>query len=92
MKGFVPDKIRIKIIEIDRVSDYFDTFVFYTDGFTELFDKNRKMLGIDRLAALVEKHAASTAEEAVDGIFKESMEWSDGRNSDDMTLVVLKMK
>lgn len=69
-----------------------DLFVFYTDGFTEAMNKNREEFGDERFEQAIDKHAARSAEQLMEGIFREVKQFT-GRvkQHDDMTLVVVKI-
>ncbi len=69
-----------------------DIMVLYTDGFSELFNEEKEMLGIERIGEFVEKSASQSAEKLVQTVFNKAMAWSGGKYADDMTLLVLKME
>jgi serine phosphatase RsbU (regulator of sigma subunit) len=59
-----------------------DLFVLYTDGVTEAMDRKRKQFGLDRLCAIVEKHATLTSEEIRDTIVREVRAWMHVQHDD----------
>ena len=70
-----------------------DTLVLYTDGVTEAMSRDGEQLGIDRLADIVREHAALTAEQIVQRIWKAVNTFTDGiQPLDDTTLVVCKVQ
>ncbi|MDF1660642.1 MAG: SpoIIE family protein phosphatase [Planctomycetota bacterium] len=68
-----------------------DMVILYTDGITEAFDKNKDQYQLERLLESSTLHAKSDADQCLEAIFGEVMEYI-GRapQSDDITLVTLK--
>lgn len=68
-----------------------DMIILYTDGITEAFDKNKDQYQLERLLESSTLHAKSDADQCLEAIFDEVMEYI-GRapQSDDITLVTLK--
>lgn len=68
-----------------------DMIILYTDGITEAFDKNKDQYQLERLLESSTLHAKSDADQCLDAIFGEVMDYI-GRapQSDDITLVTLK--
>lgn len=69
-----------------------DIVVIMSDGLPERFNKERKMLGQEKIAEKLKIISTThSAEEIVDELYNLSEEWSDGRIlDDDLTLVVIK--
>jgi len=85
--GFIRDyKYKLKQIDLSIG----DVIVFYTDGITEMKNKNDEEFGEERLRNLVIKHKAKNPYRIRDAIKKELTSFNDGNNEDDKTLIVLK--
>ena len=69
-----------------------DTFVFYTDGFTEAMNNKKEEFGEDRLKKVVEENSSESSKKILDTIFSEVKAFR-GRahQTDDMTIVVVKV-
>lgn len=69
-----------------------DLFVFYTDGFTEAMNKDKQEFGDERFAKAIENHSGGSAEQIMEGIFREVRQFT-GKTPrhDDMTIVVAKI-
>lgn len=69
------------------------TVVLFTDGMTEIFDREDRVLGRDGLLEQVKSHAdASSADAIAKGIFEHVTDYGkDGRRRDDMTLLVVRV-
>jgi phosphoserine phosphatase RsbU/P len=66
--------------------------VFYTDGFTESMNRQNEEYGEERLKRSVEKYAAGTATEIVNGILADVQAHAGkAKQHDDMTIVVVKL-
>jgi len=70
-----------------------DTVLFATDGLTELRDRQDNDFGWDRLREIWKHCRWKTAEEALDFVFEEASQFSEGGQAkhDDITAVVLKV-
>ena len=70
-----------------------DHIIFYTDGVTEIFDKNSKEFGFERLQKVILNSKDSSADEILNKIVESTKNFA-GTNlyRDDFTLVVLKRK
>jgi sigma-B regulation protein RsbU (phosphoserine phosphatase) len=73
--------------EIDVSSG--DRLVLYTDGFTEVFNEHREMLGIQGLAELVQQSAKRPLKEMKQAILDGVAAWQHGPHTDDMSLVIV---
>jgi len=69
-----------------------DVLVLYTDGITEVIDKNEMEFGEERLNQLICTSAHLTAQALCDLIVKTITEFSHQRGFDDETLVVIKRR
>jgi serine phosphatase RsbU (regulator of sigma subunit) len=70
-----------------------DVLVMYTDGITEAESPSGEQFGTQRLEEIITRLAGSSAQEILDAIVEETLEWCGARGqSDDLTLVVLKVK
>jgi serine phosphatase RsbU (regulator of sigma subunit) len=68
-----------------------NTLVVFSDGITEAFDVEGEQFGEENLAAVVDKHRDSTAEQLIDHIVDAVREHAgEAPQADDLTLVVLK--
>jgi sigma-B regulation protein RsbU (phosphoserine phosphatase) len=68
-----------------------DVLVLYTDGITEAEDVRGRQLGTKRLEECVGRLLEKSAQEILDGVLAEVLEFAGERGqSDDLTLVVLK--
>jgi len=68
-----------------------DVLVAYSDGITEAAGASEQF-GEERLVAVVRDHAQRTPEEILSGILDRVREFSDGAQSDDLTLVVTRVR
>lgn len=70
-----------------------DIVVFVTDGLTELFNKNKEILGIERtreiIEILLENHPIT---EFTDRLFAEVESWGGGEINDDVTVLQLEYR
>jgi sigma-B regulation protein RsbU (phosphoserine phosphatase) len=66
-----------------------DRLVLYTDGFTEVFNGHREMLGIQGLAELVQRSAKRPLKEMKQAILDGVAAWQHGPHTDDMSLVIV---
>ena len=65
-----------------------DRIVLYTDGLTDVFDDQGKMLGVEGLCEIVEAAAHRPLSEMLQVILDQVTARSHGTPSDDMTLVL----
>jgi serine phosphatase RsbU (regulator of sigma subunit) len=69
-----------------------DVVLLMSDGLTELFDKNRQMLGIKKVEQVLKKSDDCCSGEIVERIKQLIDKWTDGNEpDDDITIMVLKM-
>jgi serine phosphatase RsbU (regulator of sigma subunit) len=68
-----------------------DVLVAYSDGITEAINDSGQF-GEDRLVAAVREHAHESPDRILSGILDRVREFSDGAQSDDLTLVVTRVR
>jgi PAS domain S-box-containing protein len=78
------------VYEVDLSSG--DRLVLYTDGFTEVFNERREMLGVEGLAELVRRSAMRTLQEMKQAILDGVAAWRQGPLTDDMSLVIVELR
>ncbi|RJP64549.1 MAG: hypothetical protein C4539_14330 [Ignavibacteriales bacterium] len=70
-----------------------DTFLLITDGFIEMFNKDKEMFEFDRVKDIFSKLAEKPVELILDSLFETADKWQDGcLQEDDITFVVIKIK
>lgn len=69
-----------------------DRIVFYTDGITEVFNRNGDMLGVQGLQEIVDKSACLPAEKMKQGILNQVAAWRHGAPTDDESLVLVHVR
>ena len=70
-----------------------DILFLFSDGLSEIMNREDEMLGVDNLMALIEKNCHRTAGEIKQKILDFSIDFSDSSiNPDDLTFIVLKVK
>lgn len=86
----------LKDAKFDRASVQLapeDQIIFYTDGVTEIFNKDSKEFGFERLKNVILKSKDITASEIINNIIESTNNFSGTKfYRDDFTLVVLKRK
>jgi sigma-B regulation protein RsbU (phosphoserine phosphatase) len=89
-KGKVFGEI-IEEVTITLLKD--DTFIFYTDGFTEAMNKSQEQYGQERLMQIVTKQAGRSANDLMRIIFEDvDLFCAKEKKHDDMTIVIVKIK
>ena len=68
-----------------------DRLVIYTDGFTESFNQQRDMLGVEGFSEIVRDTAKLPLQEMKDQILHRVSAWRHGPPDDDMSLVIIEM-
>ena len=68
-----------------------DRLVIYTDGFTESFNKQRDMLGVEGLSEIVRETSTLPLQEMKDQILNRVAAWRHGPPDDDMSLVIIEI-
>lgn len=69
-----------------------DILVLYTDGLTESFSPDGRMLDLGGFVKIVESHARREPEAMKEMITADVLQWCDNRRADDMSIVIVKMK
>ena len=70
-----------------------DTVVLMSDGFPELFNTEREMLGYERAVEVFAEVASQSPEQIIAHLREAGERWSNGRaQDDDVTFVVMKVK
>jgi phosphoserine phosphatase RsbU/P len=70
-----------------------DLLVAYTDGITEMENRDGEMYGLPRLERLLISSAGATAEQVIDGILEDVSSFADGQpQRDDITLVAIRVQ
>ena len=68
-----------------------DVLLFYTDGITEAMNDEKEIFGVGRLVRTVQQNLALNPQGLIDLIYEEVLNFADGPQSDDLTLIVLKV-
>jgi phosphoserine phosphatase RsbU/P len=84
-----PD-IRKKTKNTELFLDIGDVLVLYTDGLTEVHNKENKLLDMPRFIDIIASHGKKSVEEMEEAIFIDVTAWSNGDIKDDMSLVLVK--
>ncbi|MCP4048162.1 MAG: serine/threonine-protein phosphatase, partial [Gammaproteobacteria bacterium] len=69
-----------------------DVLVLYTDGLTEVWDSERKMLDMHGFIDIVQTHAEKEIDALRDAIITDVMAWCNHIRDDDMSLVVVRRR
>ncbi len=70
-----------------------DVMLLLSDGFPELFNPSKELLGYDNVKTILKKYVHLSSDEIVDSLNKEAVEWADGHlQEDDITFVAIKFK
>ncbi|MBI2842524.1 MAG: SpoIIE family protein phosphatase [Armatimonadetes bacterium] len=77
--------------ETEEQLDSGDVLLLFTDGVSEA-RKEREMYGEDRIKAVVARYARLSPSEIADSVLHDVQSFSGGRLSDDVALVVMKVK
>lgn len=68
-----------------------DLLVMYTDGVSEAPSPDKELFGARRIEESIQRHAAGSSQQILDGIVADTLAWTGERGpDDDLTLVVLK--
>ena len=70
--------------------DIGDVLVLYTDGITEVSDKNGELLDINGLKEIIPYHGEKNIDEMLQAIKDDVLAFSTGANKDDMSLVLIR--
>lgn len=70
-----------------------DTVLLMTDGLAELFDKERKSYGMERIKNTFSTHHDKSVNSIVESLFYEAKDWrGNGKQNDDITFVSFRYK
>ncbi len=70
-----------------------DVIIFYTDGITEAANANWEEFGVERLCEVIRRHRHGSAENLRNMIYRAVLQFAgEAAQSDDLTLVVVKVK
>jgi len=69
-----------------------DRVLIYTDGFTEAFDPEQRMLGVSGLRNIVSDAATLPLPGMKDEIVNQVTAWRNGPADDDMSLILLEIQ
>jgi len=79
------DEVQIKLKSGDLI-------LFYTDGVTDIMNRNKEVFGLRRLINVVRKNMKMSSEDIVEEIYNELIRFSENEpQTDDLTLIVLKV-
>lgn len=68
-----------------------EVIVFYTDGTTEAMNEKREEFGVKRLEEIIRNHSSLPARDLQTKIIDRINEFSGGKRSDDLTMMVIKV-
>jgi PAS domain S-box-containing protein len=89
--GALPDAVGANVSqEVPLEPD--DRIVFYTDGITEVFNSNGDMLGVKGVREIVRNASALPAEQMKQRILDGVAAWRSGPTTDDVSLMVLRVR
>jgi serine phosphatase RsbU (regulator of sigma subunit) len=84
---------RDKLKEVELSYQKGDILLLFSDGLTEIMNKQEEMLGIDQVKRLILENHNLSAEEIKQKILDFSIEFSEtGVSRDDLTFIILKVK
>lgn len=70
-----------------------DVILFMSDGFPELFNDKKEMLGYNKAIEIFKKSASKSSKEIIDELVSASKKWANGYpQQDDITFVVIKIR
>jgi len=70
--------------------DIGDVLILYTDGITEVSNREEQLLDIEGLNKIIIRHGAKNVDVMLQAIKEEVETWSMGAHNDDMTLVLIR--
>ncbi len=78
--------------KIETLLQVNDVILLMSDGLTELFNKDKEDLGIDKVGELLKESSGGSADDILKYIFDKCRQWSEGMQiSDDITIVAIKV-
>lgn len=92
--GMEPGKVFSRTIEEQQVPiQAGDVFIFYTDGISEAMNKNGDEFGEERLRDVSSRASGGSAQEVLDAITQEVMNFTgEAKQHDDFTMVVVRVR
>jgi phosphoserine phosphatase RsbU/P len=89
--GWLPDAAKMAAnVEVELQPD--DRILLYTDGITEVFNRQGEMLGISGFEEIVRKSSRLPGEKMKQGILNEVAAWRNGAPTDDASLVLVHVR
>ncbi len=88
--GAMPTQMPYEVTDVELHSG--DLMVLYTDGVNESMSRSGEEYGEKRLKELILNRRGDSAEQILDAIIEDVRAFSRNRFSDDLTLIVIKMK
>jgi PAS domain S-box-containing protein len=85
--GALPDAVGMEAT-LDVNLDRGDRVVLYTDGFTDVFDSQGDMLGVEGVQKIVRETASLPLSEMKQAILDRVAEWREGPPADDLSLIL----
>jgi phosphoserine phosphatase RsbU/P len=85
--GALPDAVGVEAT-LDVDLDRGDRIVLYTDGFTDVFDSQGDMLGVEGVQKIVRETAALPLSEMKQAILDRVAAWREGPTADDLSLIL----
>ncbi|MBL1214003.1 MAG: SpoIIE family protein phosphatase [Ignavibacteriae bacterium] len=98
------DEIVIKSMPLGAIKDFpyelfnvelnsGDVLLLLSDGFPELFNSTKEMLGYENVKSILKKYVHLSSDGIVNALKKEAVDWSAGHaQEDDITFVAIKFK
>ncbi len=85
--GALPDAVGVEAT-LDVDLDRGDRIVLYTDGFTDVFDSQGDMLGVEGVQKIVRETATLPLSEMKQAILDRVAAWREGPTADDLSLIL----
>jgi len=90
--GMAGNEVFIENIQMQEIKyEPGDIFLFLTDGFTEAMNENRQVYGESRILEFLSTAADQSANDIVQGLNRNMLAYSNSRQFDDATAVVVKI-
>jgi len=89
LPGFSREQVEEVVIDFDAG----DILLFFSDGLSEIMNKDDRPLGVERLGQLLTEFADRSAEQIKQGFLDAAVAYGDcGTKADDMTFIVVKVR
>jgi phosphoserine phosphatase RsbU/P len=85
--GALPDAVGVEAT-LDVDLDRGDRIVLYTDGFTDVFDSQGEMLGVEGVQKIVRETASLPLSDMKQAILDRVAAWREGPTADDLSLIL----